>query len=125
MKHPCTKTNLIFKRWLALFAPISVLLLCVAVILAHRHQQSDRTLIQNDEFNTIQLARDRIQTRFQSVFQTLQFLSHSSHLVDFLETSGAEHEQARSLLVEEFLRIAQSTGNYDQIRLLDTSDRKF
>lgn len=124
MKHSCTKTNLIFKRWLALFAPISVLLLCVAVILAHRHQQSDRTLIQNDEFNTIQLARDRIQTRFQSVFQTLQFLSHSSHLVDFLETSGAEHEQARSLLVEEFLRIAQSTGNYDQIRLLDTSGQE-
>ena len=120
MKQPNRYKSLILKRGLAIFLPLTLLLTGIAAFVYRTHSETDLQTVKQDELNCIRLARDKIESQFKPVFQTLQVLSQHSHLISCLTDNEGVSNQERLILTDEFLRVSRNTGDYDQIRLLDS-----
>lgn len=124
MKQPNNNKSRILKRGLAIFLPLTVLLSGIAAFVYRTHCKTDLLTVQQDELNCIRLARDKIESQFKPVFQTLQVLSQHSQLISSLTDRNGVSRQDRSILIDEFLRVSRNTGDYDQIRLLDSTGKE-
>lgn len=124
MKQPNNNKSLILKRGLAIFLPLTMLLSGIAAFVYRTHCKTDLLTVQQDELNCIRLASDKSELQFKPVFQTLQVLSQHSQLISCLTDRNGVNQQGRSILIDEFLRVSRNTGDYDQIRLLDSTGKE-
>ena len=124
MKQLNNNKSLILKRGLAIFLPLTVLLSGIAAFVYRTHCKTDLLTVQQDELNCIRLARDKVESQFKPVFQTLQVLSQHSQLISCLTDKNGVSRQERSILIDEFLRVSRNTGDFDQIRLLDSAGKE-
>ncbi|WP_417387926.1 ATP-binding protein [Gimesia sp.] len=123
-EHSHTKVLLTIKRSLTLFVPLSVMIIGVAAIVCYQKHASDRLVVEHEARNSIDLAHDKIVIEFSSVFRTLKFLARNDQLQAALKGTESSSQQARTELVQELIRVAESSGHFDQVRLFNSKGRE-
>jgi len=96
----------------------------VAAIVCYQKHASDRLVVENEARNSIDLARDKIVIEFSSVFRTLKFLARNDKIQAALKGTGISNQQANTELLQELIRVAESSGHFDQIRLFNSQGRE-
>jgi len=103
-------------RAIVLFAVIAAVSI-VAVEFVSNSQISDRLdTISQSAYRAIDLQHEIIHGELGSIASDLLFLAGQNELASYLETRD---EQLLNEVANEYLRMAQAKGIYDQVRLLD------
>ncbi len=106
-------------RALMILLPLVALVVGVVAMVYFSQTSTQMTVIQQREFNTVDLQKKYIITDIAMVSSDLFYLSQMRMLGEFFETKGTISTKHITDLAEDFLHLSNSRKIYDQIRLLD------
>ena len=108
---------IILKRALIIYIPLVILLVGVTLVIYNIEVKTERTLIENNEWNQMEHLETTILHDFDMVTSDLIVVSEQMELVRML---GGNNEAQRDI-EKEYLSISSTKKLYDQIRFLDES----
>ncbi|MCF6280848.1 MAG: PAS domain S-box protein [Candidatus Polarisedimenticolaceae bacterium] len=108
----------LLRGFLAIFAPLAVLLILASLMHYYTLYETDRVSREANEELNVSLAKRMIVTDISSVARDLAFLARHIEKQGLFKISTAERHQRISL---EFSAFAEKKALYDQIRFLDTN----
>ena len=113
--------NELIKRFALIYIPVFFLLSVVLFAVV----QFDRTLREKNvevrEASRIQVAKGGVESDLASAEADLRIIANMPLLQEFLDTGD---NRLKRMIEREFLVFAKETGDYDQIRYLDTSGKE-
>ena len=89
----------------------------ILALIYYTESKSERTVIETNEINNIQLLKERLAGDFENVVSDLNFLSDMHGLNNLLKG----HTQQLDGLLNDFLSLSRRRKVYDQIRYLDST----
>ena len=104
------------KRFLTVFLPLSILMSGIALVFYYTDLGTERTILEANEKNNVNIQKKIITGNFTSVVSDLMILSEQHELQRILENS---RDHTIKDLADNFLTFSKRKGLYDQIRYLD------
>ncbi len=117
---PKMHSQVLIKRFLTIFLPLSALVGGVLVTIYYQQVQTQKVVLKTNELHKVDLQTKIISTDFQSVVSDLIVISRQNELEGILEKVNGEQQK----LAQEFLLISRYKKLYDQIRFLDQSGKE-